>query len=294
MAERTIIGVDFSGAEDDNATWVTDATLTLPNGILTVQDCYRPGKQLRTKLTRDVAHQALERLLRELPPGAVAALDFPFSVPLRFAQELVENPATMPDVWRAAARMNYREFDERRRNFVDENGELMRRGDGHFGGPFSPLKAVNPDMLPMTFHGMRMLNGLWRTGKGFQIPPLPTVVHSAPTLLETMPGVLLRNFDLPARNYKTKNKGNNGHPENVRRQILMGLENIAVPALVINDNDRANCLRSADCLDSLVAAIGAAMWAMNQLNFVVPREAIPEREELDYARLEGWIYAPGN
>ena len=31
---------------------------------------------------------------------------------------------------------------------------------------------------------------------------------------------------------------------------------------------------------------------MNQSHFLIPRESIPENEELDYAQLEGWIYAP--
>ena len=282
MAERTIVGVDFSGAQGDNATWITKAVLQ--GETLEIKDCDRIKRRILTEY--------LESLMDDA--DAIVAMDFPFSVPQKFAEVLVHNPSTMPDVWNAVANIKeYRQFDELRRKFVKHHGEMTRKGDAHFGGPFSPLKSVNPDMLPMTFHGMKMLNHLW--GKGFRVPPLRSDSHrNGPTLLETMPGVLLRCFGLPARNYKTKNKTNQGHPENNREIILVGLEQKFGQFLHINprDRERKKCWNNADCLDSFVAAIGAALWAMNQSHFLIPRESIPQSEELDYAQLEGWIYAP--
>ena len=214
MAETTIVGVDFSGAADRNATWVTKATLQ--NDTLIVNSCYRPS------LARDKALQALEKLLRELLPCAVAALDFPFSVPQKFAEKLVPNPSTMPDVWRAVANIkDYSQFDKLRRCFVEHNGAMMRRGDAHFGGPFSPLKAVNPDMLPMTFYGMRMLHSLWQNS-GCRIPPEPCGDRRGPILFETMPGVLLRIFVLPHEKYKKTYRDQKVARKN-RETILAGL-----------------------------------------------------------------------
>ena len=154
-------------------------------------------------------------------------MDFPFSVPRKFAEELLPTPGKMPAVWRTVAEdiKEYHIFKKLRDSFVEQHGEMIRRGDANYGGPFSPLKTEgSPVMLPMTFYGMKMLHQLWQSEKGFRVPPLPIVNRHGPTLLETMPGVLLRGFGLPARNYKTKNKTNEGHPENNREIILAGLE----------------------------------------------------------------------
>ena len=280
MTDTTIIGVDYSGAKADNATWKTEAALE--GTTLKIKDCSRIKRKDLTEF--------LERLEG---PGTIVAMDFPFSVPRAFAEELLPNPTAMPDVWESVAEIKeYSQFDELRKNFVEHRGELIRNGDAHFGGPFSPLKLVNPDMLPMTFHGMQMLHRLWKSQKRFRVPPLPEDSRNGPTLLETMPGVLLRSFGLPAKNYKTKNKTNNSRPEDVREKILAGLKERFGQFLQINDAERKKCLNNADCLDSLVAAIGAAEWIKNKSQFLFPRKSIPPSEELDLARLEGWIYAP--
>ena len=280
MAGQTIWGVDYSGAKANNATWLTKAVLH--GTTLKIKGCDR--------IKRKELTDSLETLQDDA--DAIVAMDFPFSVPQKFAEELVPNPFTMPDVWNAVANIKeYCNFDELRRNFVKCHGEMIRKGDAHYGGPFSPLKTVNPDMLPMTFHGMRMLDHLWKLGKGFRVPPLPSNLNG-PTLLETMPGVLLRSFCLPARNYKTKNQSNERRPEDVREVILNGLNSRSEPTLQIPSQEQKKCINNADCLDSLVAAVGAAMWAMNKSQFLTPRESIPPSEELDAAQLEGWIYAP--
>lgn len=285
MAERTIVGVDFSGQVRGNTTWATEAVLR--DNTLDVKLCCRPSGN------RDRAYEKLEELLHELRDDAVVALDFPFSLPRDFAMEVAPNAYRMPDVWEAVANITeYNQFDEMRHCFVERHGEMIRRGDAHFGGPFSPLKVVRPNMLPMTFHGMRMLHRLWTSGKGFRVPPLRPEKHCGPTLLETMPGVLLRRFGLPAINYKSKNKSNNDHPETVRATILDGLVKMSAPTLKILDREKERCLANADCLDSLVAAIGAALWVIDKSQFLIPRETIPTNEEINFARLEGWIYAP--
>ena len=285
MAERTIVGVDFSGAEEKGKrsnTWITEAQLK--------------GDTLEIECCRPIQRAALTEFLENLQDGeSVVAMDFPFSVPGKFAEELLSTSSKMPDVWLTVAEdiKEYHLFKKLRDSFVEQHGEMIRRGDANYGGPFSPLKTEgSPVMLPMTFYGMKMLHQLWQSEKGFRVPPLPIANRHGPTLLETMPGVLLRSFGLPARNYKTKNKTNEGHPENNREIILAGLEQKFSQILHINPRERKKCWDNADCLDSFVAAIGAAMWAMNQSQFLIPRESIPHSEELDFAQLEGWIYAP--
>lgn len=276
----TIVGVDFSGAKADNATWKTEARLQ--GTTLEITACSRVNRKALTEFLEGVQDSK-----------AVVAMDFPFSVPRAFAEKLSPEAVVMPDLWKAVANIeNYDEFDEQRCDFVKYHGEMIRNGDANFGGPFSPLKRVNPDMLPMTFHGMRMLHRLWQSQKGFRVPPLPQDGRNGPTLLETMPGVLLRRFGLPATNYKTKNKTNKGRPEDFREKILYGLQKRFGEFLRINDTERKKCRDNPDCLDSLVAATGASEWAIDKTQFLSPRESVPPSEEFDIAVLEGWIYAP--
>ena len=212
MTQQTIIGVDFSAAKSRNSTWITEAVLQ--GCTLTVKGCDRPS----TNGTK--ALETLEERLLELPSTAVAALDFPFSIPRAFAAQIAPNASVMPDVWRAVAHDigEYCLFVKGCGAFVQFYGEMIRRGDANFGGPFSPLKSVNPNMRPMTFHGMKLLHRLWTSDKGFHVPPLRRQANrSGPTLIETMPGVALRSFGLPAMKYKDNDQ------QRVREEILTGL-----------------------------------------------------------------------
>ena len=283
-----IIGVDFSGRETNNTTWVTEAVLE--GNCLKIESCCRPSKN------GPESRRKLKCLLRKLPDDSVAAMDFPFSVPQPFAERLVAGASTMPDLWEAVAKMDLPAFNKLRDEFVKHHGEMMRRGDGHFGGPISPLKTGGPNMLPMTFYGMQMMHHLWdperRFSKRFQVPPLGDRERTGPVLLETMPGVLLRTFGLPAESYKRKNKTNGGNPKKVRCMILLGLRRLPNLSLEISDELCNRCVDYDDCLDSLVAAIGAAMWKQCKPKFLHPRILISKDDEIKAARLEGWLYAP--
>lgn len=278
----TIIGVDFSGAEP-NYSAVTEAILE--RGCLAIESCYCLPKK------RADAHTQLENLLQKLPNGAGVAMDFPFSVPQVFADELITSVSSMPDVWAAVTDMKYATFLDRRNKFVKDHGEMTRRGDAYFRGPISPLKTGGPNMLPMTFYGMRMLDRLWKSDKSFRVPPLDDAGRTGPVLLETMPGVLLRIFGLPARNYKKDNKTNNNNSQKVRRGIINGLPDqlreVAGLSLNIPRKAHNTCEDNPDCLDSLVAAIAAAAWKWDCQQFRHPTD-----DELPTAQLEGWIYAP--
>ena len=283
----TIIGVDFSGRKTGNTTQVTMAMLQ--GDVLQLQHCDPLPKRLPD------THERLIELLEGLCSDAVVGLDFPFSVPYLFGKEIARErqsnlPADMSDLWDIVAGMdgNYCHFKELRDGFVEEFGEIQRRGDLQIHGPVSPLKTGGPNMLPMTFRGMQMLHRLWNsTERRFRIPPLLGDGRSGPTLLETMPGVLLRHLRLPAVNYKRKNKTNGFDPKTVRWEILNGLETRSPVPLQIPDDMREQFINNDDRLDSLVAAIAAAMWVQNSDNFRKPQPV-----DLPDAQLEGWIYAP--
>ncbi|GIT45323.1 MAG: hypothetical protein Ct9H300mP11_32590 [Chloroflexota bacterium] len=68
------------------------------------------------------------------------------------------------------ARMDLQDFMAIRDEFVPEHGEPYRRGDLYFPECYSCLHKANPNMVPMTFRGMQMLDDLWRSG--CRVPPL--------------------------------------------------------------------------------------------------------------------------
>ena len=264
-----ILGVDFSGARPDN-TWVAQGRLD--------------GRGLVLDSSRPVSRSQLSCLLEAMPGEAVASLDFPFSVPLDFARFWMPGARAMPDLWSAAAAMTLEEFNSLRDVYVAQWGEPKRLGDSYHPECYSCLHKVNPNMVPMTFYGMKMLAGLW--SKGCEVPPLALQKMGKVVLLEAMPGAALRAMGLPFKGYK-----NGARADDLRRQILKELpvrSSIPMPNL---GEFHQLCLSSHDCLDAVVAAVIAALWCTNLDLFRHPEPAgldIPNAT----AALEGWLYAP--
>ena len=274
-----IIGVDYSGARDDRHTWISRGVLE--GGQLLLESC---GPISRQELTEELGSQ-------ESPQGipTVAALDFPFSVPREFAAFWQPEATTMPQLWSAAAAMELEQFRELRDQFVARHGELKRLSDTFYPECYSPLHQVNPNLVPMTFRGMQMLDRLGRGG--CSIPPLApppgTQTQLARILLlEAMPGAALRAMRLPYKGYK----GGARAPQ-LRQTILEGLavrSGLELPNL---GDFHVQGLASHDGLDSLVAAVVAALWAQDPTRFLRP--AAQGSGGFDsLVMLEGWLYAP--
>jgi len=292
FGDRPIIGVDFSGARSDSATWVAQGWLR--------------SDRLELESCAAMARSELADLLVSSPASAVAALDFPFSVPQRFAAAWQPGAVAMPELWQAASAMELADFLSLRDRFVAREGEPLRRGDLYFPECYSCLHKFNPNMVPMTFRGMQMLDRLWAAG--CRVPPLPDIESdtgkNGPLLLESMPGAALRAFGLPFKGYK-----NGANAAALRNQVLDGLESgsgVAVDNLHVF---RQACLESHDCLDSVAAAVTAVLWCRDPGVFRRPRNNILgetldtgrsrrasplalEWSELQAACLEGWLYAP--
>ena len=280
--ETTILGVDFSGAKSDKNTWVTRGTLS--------------GNSLEISSCEPTPRAELAILLGSAPKNTIAALDFPFSVPKEFSSYLLPSAEDMPELWNATANMEFQDFMALRDGFVLEHGEPYRRGDLYFPECYSCLHKANPNMVPMTFRGMQMLDGLWRSG--CRVPPLPNETRTGPLLLESMPGAALRALGLPFKGYK---KGQNAL--NLRRQILDGLGTMSGVGLPNLSRFRDYCLESDDCLDSVAAAVAACLWNKDPTMFRLPQDGPgdvsrrggtpnPNENELRTAQLEGWLYAP--
>ena len=265
-----IFGVDYSGARSDRNTWLTQGFLR--DGALELESC------------RPIVRDELTELLANAPAPAVAALDFPFSVPASFARCWLGEASTMPQLWRAASRMEYSDFLALRDEFVANHGEPKRLADTYFPECYSCLHKANPNMVPMTFRGMQMLHRLYAAGCA--VPPLPDASAGRAVLLEAMPGAALRAFGLPYKGYKKGMKA-----LELRQRVLDGLchrSTVPVPNLA---DFSALCLASDDCLDSVVAAVVAVLWARDPSLFRLPSaEASQDIEPLPL--LEGWLYAP--
>ena len=270
-----IIGVDFSGARSDRNTWLTQGKLT-GDGALLLDGA------------RSIRRAELYDLLPTVPTPAVAALDFPFGVPSQFAGALSPEPPPpdMPALWRAVASMSQAEFIAARNDFVASHGEPKRAGDRKYHPEsYSPLHSVNPNMLPMTYAGICLLHN-WRQDHPlrWRVPPIPCPppAEETATLLELMPGALLKSLNLPYKGYK---RGR--HYAERRAAILDNLADAAGIKLPNLHAVREDCFDNDDCLDSVIAAVGAAMWAQDCARFRHPQPG-----ELADARLEGWIYVP--
>ena len=271
----TIVGVDFSGHRDDRNTWV--ARGRLESGGVLLLDSVQPARRT------DLHH-----LLATVPRPAVVALDFPFGVPAEFAADLSPKrpPRVMPDLWRTVSGMSAGDFLAARDRFVAANGEIKRSGDArHFPESYSPLHRANPNMLPMTYEGIRLLHR-WSEEhpRRWHIPPLepPAPPARTVTLLELMPGAFLKAVGLPCKGYKKGRRASE-----LREEItgaLAGASDIRLPDL---GSIRMGCHASDDFLDAVIAAVGAACWAQDKDRF-----RHPGPDELAPARLEGWIYVP--
>ena len=276
MAVTQILGVDFSGARADNNTWLTLATL---DGIsLSLQEVRRVT---RRELTESLAYCSV---------ATVAALDFPFAPPASFAEFWSPGCQTMPDLWSAAAAIEYEHFLGLRDQFVALHGEPKRACDPPES--YSCLHMVNPIMVPMTFRGMQMLSRLWsgETANAISVPPLPECsrqdTETVTELLEVMPGAVLRRLGLPYKGYK------GGTRAAQRRQaIVAGLPELARPICFEFGETEEVALRSHDALDSIVAAVAAALWTVASDRFPQP----PAMADVGFdpvVLLEGWLYAP--
>ena len=272
-----IAGVDFSGAKTDDRTWIT--TGTLEGSALTLDDC------------RPIGRDELSQMLLAMPEGSVAALAFPFSVPETFARFWLPSADTMPDLWAQASSMDLTQFLDLRDHYVADRGEPKRLCDLRFPECYSCLHKANPNMVPMTFYGMRMLGPLWQAG--CSVPPLKDTKEDAnpansprcskALLLEAMPGAALKAMKLPHKGYK-----NGSHALKLRQEILGGLEERSGVDISNITRFKARCQASHDALDSVVAAVIASLWAKDPGMFWRPDVGGPE----GIAMLEGWLYAP--
>ncbi len=274
MAETQILGVDFSGAVADDKTWLAE-------GRLSSTECMIIDR------VQPILRDDLLVLLKEVPESTVVALDFPFGLPKVFLEAESIQADTMADVWPKIAGMALNEYKRKCRNY---GTHPKRTGDKCYSVSMS---ALNSRLVPMTYYGITMLYKLDAECRDrWWIPPLHS--GAAPpnrvTLLEVMPGAVLHSsmgFDYAiAKGYK-----NATGSLAARHTIVEGLSQSSSLEISNLKDFRWGFRANDNCLDAVIAAVAAALWAKNQTSFCRP-EDYADDAVLKSARLEGWIYAP--
>ena len=264
----TLIGVDFSGSQADNATWIAMAAIGDDDGRIEWQTPF------------PIRRADLEQLLLTIEGPTVAALDFPFGLPVDFAvtQGFIRWGEGLMDSCDRMAQTPQAEFEQVAREYVAAYGEPRRACD--VPPAFSPLHTTNPNMVPMTYHGMAMLGRILARAQGrFHIPPIPAnAARWDVTLVELMPGQLLRAKGDSGVRYK-----NGANSLQRRHEILSLLEEwIGAP---LPEHIRLACRANADCLDAVVNLAGALQWHRNPDAFNQPDDV-----QKGFAHDEGWLY----
>ena len=268
---RMFAGVDYSGDMRDprDRTWLAIVELR--------------GERLRVSRLEPTGRHGLQGFLRDphrlLMHVEAIGLDFPFGLPIPFAESLLGEPVPEEGWWALARRlekMSRPEYLVAVQEFRDAHGEIKRLTDEK-AGAFSPLHRVNPDLGPMTYHGIRMVA---EDRSRFALRPFETA--QGKLLLEVYPGGFLKTLSLPA------GSGSRGARNRAILNALMNVEELPVD---LDEEHARTCANKRDALDAVIAA---RLTARAVLTGEVDRTA----DELapgegDRVRREGWIYGLG-
>ena len=271
-----INGVDFSTAVADRNTWLFPGSLD--------------GNILLLEQPQPIRRAPLLRHLLDIDATAVVAIDLSFGFPEPFLDYIAidETFQSITDIWPVVAATDWQQLTAAATGcYVAHGGEVRRVAEQIHRESMSTLHRDNPDMLSITHSGAGWLTDWLDQNKRipWYVPPmdpLPDPEEEAGILIETMPGAFLASIGLPHQGYKQ-----NG-PANLRRRDLIinqlaPLSGIELPNL---DEWSDTCRRNTDCLDALVAAVCAAAFRSQTLDF-----RFPNHLEEAAARREGWIYA---
>jgi len=268
---RLFAGADFSGDMRDprESTWLAVVELR--------------EERLRVHRLDATGRHGLQNYLRDPDPTMMnveaIGLDFPFGLPLDFARKLMGGDFPEEGWWALAKRMeklSRPDYLIAVQEFRDETGESKRHTD-EAAEAFSPLHRVNPDLGPMTYHGIRMIA---EDRSRYAVKPFESA--KGRFLLEVYPGGFVKQLSLPATSTQE------GQSRERRRQILNALGRLGYLPIELDDRLVKHCLNRRDALDAVIAARMAAVAVLTDEVERTPEELAPE--DAHRVRHEGWIY----
>jgi hypothetical protein len=268
---RLFAGVDFSGDMRDprEATWLAIVELR--------------EERLRVHRLDATGRHGLQNYLRDPDSTMMSVeaigLDFPFGLPIDFAQKLMGGDFPEEGWWALAKRMerlSRPDYLIALQEFRDETGESKRHTDDA-AEAFSPLHRVNPDLGPMTYHGIRMIA---EDRSRYAVKPFESA--KGRFLLEVYPGGFVKRLSLPATSTQE------GQSRERRRQILNALGQLDYLPIELDDRLEKHCMSRRDALDAVIAARMAAVAVLTDEVERTPEELAPE--DAHRVRHEGWIY----
>jgi hypothetical protein len=281
---RFVGGVDFSGAKEaPNETWLAIGNLSSMG--VEIVDLQRIG-----------SHKLLNQLAAG-PPLIALGLDFPFSLPIDFAQFIAEKQSlpsfqSWQELAECLAFISFEQFI----SLVDQFGKETKRHTDKLSKPVaqSPLHRGNPSMVQMTFQGIRLLASL--DPAKFSIAPFQKDDRAKCQVLEVYPSASLNSFRLPCRGYKSKEKKDQDAVFAARKSMIRQLMQLRetgdvalkdVPRLDMSTQMESNAITSDDAFDAIVACYTAATLVDAPRYFSDPFET----DNLDVL-IEGWIFQP--
>jgi len=206
-------------------------------------------------------------------------LDFPFGLPIDFAQKLMGGAFPEEGWWALAKRMeklSRPDYLIAVQEFRDETGESKRHTD-EAAQAFSPLHRVDPDRGPTTYHGIRMIA---EDRSRYAVKPFESA--QGKPLLEVYPGGFVKQLSLPEKSTQE------GQGRERRRQILNSMARLDYLPVEVDERLVKHCLNRRDALDAVIAARMAAVAVLTGEVERTPEELAPEAG--DRVRHEGWIY----
>jgi hypothetical protein len=266
---RSFAGVDYSGDMRDprDGTWL--AIVELRDRVLHVKRLEATGRHGLQAFLRDPDTM----LMRVEAIG----LDFPFGLPLDFAERLLGQPFPGEGWWALAKKMerlSRPDYLVAVQEFREEKGEPKRYTD-EVAKAFSPLHRVNPDLGPMTYHGIRMIA---EDRSRYVVKPFESAIGRY--LLEVYPGGFVKRF--------LGSTGTEDDGRDRRRAILDALGRVDPLPVRMDARAAGSCLGRRDALDAVIAARLAAVAVLTGEVERRPEDLAPGEGER--VRREGWIY----
>jgi len=270
-ADRSIYGIDFSGAKDaGNKIWIARG---MPKGNkLLIEECSSARRLLKSGKELLPCLAALVGLIRSSQDAAFG-FDFSFGLPASLAKQKTweefvlgfQDKYESPELFREACRQD------------NEGHELKRKTDTEARTPFSPY---NLQVFKQTYYGIsEVLLPLVREDSA-RIVPFQKPVDGKPYVLEVCPASSLKwlmKGAVPPYKGPEEEKGKN------RREILDVVKNEGVVLekdAALEDKIIAN--KGGDALDSVIAAL-AAFKAVKTVDALIP-------DDNDHWKIEGYVY----